>query len=292
MESTHPELLAGKVAWVTASSRGLGRAIAERLAHCGASVAIHSRSDKTAAEFNEAPSTSHVADEIAKLGAPVTTVFADVSDLEQVNIAVEQIENNLGPIDILVNNAGGDIAAAGGKPKPNDAVGIPLQDIEAVLNRNLTTTLYCCRAGCARHERTQAGQNRQYRIHRRLHRKTRCRPHLRQRQSRPNPLHPLLGRTASRPQHHRQHGRPGRIAQRSFPDHRPSRSGTPGSHEPAHAGPLRLAGRNRQSRAVFCFTLSQLRQRPGPPRRRRRATLAGIKTIKNAKLKRGDILHS
>ena len=85
-------------------------------------------------------------DEIAKLGAPVTTVFADVSDLEQVNIAVEQIENNLGPIDILVNNAGGDIAAAGGKPKPNDAVGIPLQDIEAVLNRNLTTTLYCCRA--------------------------------------------------------------------------------------------------------------------------------------------------
>ena len=146
MECTHPELLAGKVAWVTASSRGLGRAIAERLAHCGASVAIHSRSDKTAAEFNEAPSTSHVADEIAKLGAPVTTVFADVSDLEQVNIAVEQIENNLGPIDILVNNAGGDIAAAGGKPKPNDAVGIQLQDIEAVLNRNLTTTLYCCRA--------------------------------------------------------------------------------------------------------------------------------------------------
>ncbi|MDA0746990.1 MAG: SDR family oxidoreductase [bacterium] len=146
MEGVDPLILAGKVAWVTASARGLGRAIAERLAHCGASVVVHSRSNRTAAEFNEAPSTQHVADEIARIGAPVTTVFADVSDPAQVQNAVREIEAALGPIDILVNNAGGDIAAQGGKPNPNDAIGIKQEDIDAVLDRNLTTTLHCCRA--------------------------------------------------------------------------------------------------------------------------------------------------
>ena len=146
MEYVQPELLAGKVAWVTASARGLGRAIANRLARCGASVVVHGRSDRTAAEFNEAPSTTHVGREIAKTGNDVITVFADVSDPARVETAVERIENELGPIDILVNNAGGDIAAAGGKPKPNDTLGIPLEDIEAVFKRNFATTLHCCRA--------------------------------------------------------------------------------------------------------------------------------------------------
>ena len=139
-------MLTGRVAWVTASARGLGRAIAERLARCGAAIAVHSRSDRTPAEFGEAPSTHQVAGEIGDLGFPVTTVFADVSDPLQVSSAVDDIERALGPIDILVNNAGGDIAAAGGKPEPNDAVGIQEADIEAVIDRNLMTTIHCCRA--------------------------------------------------------------------------------------------------------------------------------------------------
>lgn len=146
MKCIDPEMLTGQVAWVTASARGIGRAIAERLARCGASIVIHSRSDQTAAEFGEAPSTRHVAEEIVRLGVPVTTVFADVSDPAQVEAAVKQITETLGPIDILVNNAGGDIAAAGGKPDPNDAVGIKIADIEAVLDRNLLSTILCCRA--------------------------------------------------------------------------------------------------------------------------------------------------
>ena len=146
MEYVHPELLAGKVVWVTASARGLGRAIAERLSRCGASMAVHARSDRTAAEFDEAPSTTHAAREIAKTGNAVITVFADVSDPVQVKAAVEHIETELGPIDILVNNAGGDIAVAGGKPKPNDTLGIPLEDVEAVFKRNFDTTLHTCRA--------------------------------------------------------------------------------------------------------------------------------------------------
>ena len=47
MDYADPDLLKGKVAWITASARGLGRAIAGRLACCGASVAVHGRSDDT-----------------------------------------------------------------------------------------------------------------------------------------------------------------------------------------------------------------------------------------------------
>lgn len=146
MKATVPGMLSGKVVWVTASARGLGRAMAERLARCGASIAVHSRSDRAPAEFGEALSTTHVAEAIRRLGIPVTTVFADVSDPEQATAAALKIEADLGPIDILVNNAGGDIAAAGGKPKNNDALGISVEDTKAVIDRNLMTTLYCCRA--------------------------------------------------------------------------------------------------------------------------------------------------
>ncbi len=158
MKCVDPDLLSGKVAWVTASARGLGRAIAERLARCGASVVIHSRSDRTPAEFDEAPSTQHVAREFAQFGVPVATVLADLADPDQVQRAVEQIERELGSIDILVNNAGGDIAAAGGKPQPNDGVGIAVADVESVLARNLTTTILCCRAVAPAMMRRNAGR--------------------------------------------------------------------------------------------------------------------------------------
>lgn len=145
MDGIDPELLAGKVVWVTASARGLGRTIAERLARCGASIVVHSRSEKTAAEFGEAPSTSHVAEEIAAIGNPVTTVFADVSDPVQVKAAVARIEDDLGPIDTLVNNAGGDITGEGGKPEPNNSYAVSPEDVKSVVDRNLITTVDCCR---------------------------------------------------------------------------------------------------------------------------------------------------
>ena len=146
MQCIDSMMLSGQVAWVTASARGLGRAIAERLARCGASIAVHSRSDQTPAEFGEAPSTQDVAQAIAAPGTKVCTVFADLADPIQVQAAVSRIEEGLGSIDILVNNAGGDIAAAGGKPQPNDAIGISFDDLQAVINRNLLSTILCCRA--------------------------------------------------------------------------------------------------------------------------------------------------
>ena len=145
MDGIDPELLKGKVVWVTASARGLGRAIAERLAKCGASIVVHSRSERTAAEFGEAPSTSHVAEAIADIGNPTTTAFGDVSDPGQVAEIVKKVEADLGPIDMLVNNAGGDIAAQGGKPEPNNSYGVSPEDVRSVVDRNLITTIDCCR---------------------------------------------------------------------------------------------------------------------------------------------------
>ena len=145
MHYADPEMLKGQVAWVTASARGLGRAIAERLACCGASVAVHGRSEDTPREFDEALSTRHVADDIAKrAGNPVITVYGDLSDPQAVDAAVARIEDELGPIGLLVNNAGGDIAAAGGKPEGNDAYSFSPEDLHAVTDRNLTTTMLCC----------------------------------------------------------------------------------------------------------------------------------------------------
>ena len=157
-EGIDTKMLSGKVAWVTGSARGIGRAIATRLAKCGASIAIHSRSEETPAEFEEAPSTSHVATEIAKLGVPVTTVFADISDSAQVKKAAEQIQSELGPIDILVNNAGGDIGAHRGKPPNNDAVFIAEEDIRAIIDRNIMTTMLCCGAVSPEMMKRQSGR--------------------------------------------------------------------------------------------------------------------------------------
>ena len=59
---------------------------------------------------------------------------------------VDTVTTNLGPIDILVHNAGGDIAAAGGKPDPNDAIMVKEVDVRAVLDRNLLSTILVCQS--------------------------------------------------------------------------------------------------------------------------------------------------
>ena len=59
---------------------------------------------------------------------------------------MDEIEAKLGRVGILVNCAGGDIGAAGGKPDPNDALGIPLEDIRALTENNLYGTILVCQA--------------------------------------------------------------------------------------------------------------------------------------------------
>ncbi|HWE61983.1 MAG TPA: SDR family NAD(P)-dependent oxidoreductase, partial [Chloroflexota bacterium] len=90
--------LTGKVALVTGGSRGIGAAIARRLAHDGATVALTyvSATDKA----------QEVAAQIEADGGRVLVIKADNADPSAATGTVEQTVRDLGRIDILVNNAG------------------------------------------------------------------------------------------------------------------------------------------------------------------------------------------
>ena len=90
--------LENHIALVTGGTRGIGRAIALRLAKEGAGVAI--------VGLAKGPHASEVLEEINQLGVPAMALRADVSDREQVLEMVDQIKGELGKVDILVNNAG------------------------------------------------------------------------------------------------------------------------------------------------------------------------------------------
>ena len=137
--------LDGKVALVTGAGRGLGRAFAERLAARGCAVGVHGMREHGPAEYGEGTTLSDTAAEIGRQSRVKTIrVLGDLTRSEDVVRAVETVTRELGPIDILVHNAGGDIAAAGGKPNPNDAVFVKEIDVRAVLDRNLLTTIFIC----------------------------------------------------------------------------------------------------------------------------------------------------
>lgn len=144
--------LSGKIAFVTGSSRGIGRVIATHLANLGASVAIQGTSPTSTRAFGEADSLAAVARAIETAsGGKVFAVHGDLADPTVVRRLSETIGVALGPVDILVNCAGGDIGSAGtsgptaGKPGSNDALSISVEDLRAVLDRNLMTCLLVCR---------------------------------------------------------------------------------------------------------------------------------------------------
>jgi NAD(P)-dependent dehydrogenase (short-subunit alcohol dehydrogenase family) len=111
-------------------------------------VAVHDISNDAPAEFGEAADLESVAKEIAKHGTRTVSVTGDIGSEEEVSAIVEKVQGALGPIAIAVNCAGGDIAKIGGKPKPNNALGVPVEDIRAILDRNLIGTMLVCRAVC------------------------------------------------------------------------------------------------------------------------------------------------
>ena len=144
--TNNAKTLAGKVALVTGAGRGLGRAFAEKLAALGADVAIHGMRENGPAEYGEGTTLTAVAQEVGKqYGVRTQRVLGDLTRSDDIARVVAETEKALGPIGILVHNAGGDIAAAGGKPNPNDAVTIKEEDVRAVLDRNLLSTILTCR---------------------------------------------------------------------------------------------------------------------------------------------------
>ncbi len=123
-------LLDGKVALITGASRGIGRAIALRLAGEGAKIAINFAGSTEKAEAVKA--------EIEKLGSQAILVQANVSDAIEVDDMVKKVLDAFGKIDILVNNAG--ITRDGLLMRMKDA------DFEAVLDTNLKGVFYCTKA--------------------------------------------------------------------------------------------------------------------------------------------------
>jgi 3-oxoacyl-[acyl-carrier protein] reductase len=93
-----PKHLEGKVALITGGSRGIGAAIAKRLAADGANVAITYTKGAEAA--------ASVVKEIERAGRKAIAIQADAADADAVKAAVEKTVTTFGRLDILVNNAG------------------------------------------------------------------------------------------------------------------------------------------------------------------------------------------
>ena len=120
-----PGRLAGRVALVTGSSRGIGASIAEALAAEGAIVAVHGR-DEDAAGL--------VRDRIRATGGRASAFTADVTELVQLERMRARIEDELGPVDILVANAGGN-------PVPPGAIeNLTVDNWRLSIDANLTAT--------------------------------------------------------------------------------------------------------------------------------------------------------
>ena len=122
--------LAGQVAVITGAGRGIGAAIAAKLASLGASVVLCGRTREPL------ESTSNA---ISQAGGRAEALQCDVTDLRSIEAAAAHVDQTFGRIDILVNNAG-----VGGFGGPLHQ--LPPESWDQVLNTNLRGVFYCIRA--------------------------------------------------------------------------------------------------------------------------------------------------
>ena len=125
MSNNNGQKLAGKVALVTGASRGIGAAIARRLAADGAIVGITYTKGADAA--------ASVVKEIERAGGKAIALQADATDAAAVKTAVEKTVATFGPLDVLVNNAGTAI------PKPFEET--TLEEMDLMINLNFRAVM-------------------------------------------------------------------------------------------------------------------------------------------------------
>lgn len=122
--------LSGRVALLTGGAGGLGLVFARALAGAGATVALLGR---------RLDAAQTAADAIAaEFGGRALAIAADVTDAEQVQAAVTQVQREAGKLDILVNSAGVNFR------KPT--LEFPLEEWRRLIDINLTGTFLCCQA--------------------------------------------------------------------------------------------------------------------------------------------------
>jgi 3-oxoacyl-[acyl-carrier protein] reductase len=132
--------LEGKVAIVTGSSSGIGKAIALRFGEEGAKVVLAARRlhlcEQTAAH-------------IQAKGGEASAIQTDISHEHQVNALIQQTVKQYGRLDILVNNAG---IFGGGRIADTD-----IKTFDDVMATNLRGTFLCCRAGFQQMKQQKGG---------------------------------------------------------------------------------------------------------------------------------------
>src|SRR6266849_2791315 len=122
--------LTGRIALVTGSSQGIGKATALRLAQSGSDIVINYR--------NKANASEEVKASIEEIGRRCITIQADVSQEEDVTRLFTVANESLGPITILVNNAG--------TTRDKLILQMSLADFEHVVNTNLRSAFLCTKA--------------------------------------------------------------------------------------------------------------------------------------------------
>jgi len=133
--------LAGRVAWITGSGRGMGRAHALLMAERGADIVVHDVLKDEAAETAEA---------VRKLGRRIFVSHEDVRDVAAIQGLVADATKALGPIDVLVNNAGV------GQHKPFED--ITEADFDAMFGVHVKGTFFCTQAAVPQMKERRRGK--------------------------------------------------------------------------------------------------------------------------------------
>lgn len=122
--------VSGKVVWVTGSSRGIGRGVAEHLARVGARVVVHARTPDALAEVTAS---------IEEIGAEVVAVAGDVRSEGDLAAAVAAVTERFGRLDGIVAGVGG--------AAPGPLAEIDLERFRRQLDLNLTSAFATVRVG-------------------------------------------------------------------------------------------------------------------------------------------------